>query len=778
MQKKDNIFSWIFRYFTACFISILPLTANHITHNINQKQKGDTIEQYKQILDAVNALPFNLGRESLTKYLKGELTDTIAKHNLDTHHHYGVLSEYHNHEIKEHLQTLETQSLLISKQLPHSQARIISLTPQGKTSIKTGRIDINTTLKNPSTTKNDAHAQFHVLPNSPATEKELTTINTIHFFLKHLDKNQAHATICDASHILCVAGAGSGKTTVLTKRIEFLTTYKSINPTTILAITFTKKARDEMRSRLDQIPSCTGVHIETFNSLCERLLRQLDPKTAERPMLEYKDKFELIRTAIIHTTHSEDRAFDTYFNPQQLKSKSKEELLGTLVFDVFSILEHYKNEEQPIEPFYNTITDLKDKTRAKLLHALCILVRAYASERHIRDYTDQIIDVITLLTKNPSFIPKYTHILVDEFQDTSSLQIKLLDLLHPENLFCVGDPRQSIYEWRGSKPAYLYDFPKKHPASKIIHLTTNYRSTEEIVELANKIVGPLRLPDLISSPVSITTESSISPTKQGNKNDSSLQLIEFSSEESEWDFIVREIEQSQESSVSSATTIPLHHIFVLARTNKQLSGLSFYLQLKKIPHILKTDETRNIHLKENHLTLATIHAIKGLEAKRVYVLGCTSQYFPCKVSDHPVLDNLKKYDTEQEERRLFYVAITRAKKQLILTYASKNPTYFLTAEAKKICETVLPPQPISTLLRYQHITKTPAQTLHILRDWRNSKAEEQHLEKYMILHDKTLQQIAISMPLNTDDLKTISGMGPIKIHKYGQEILSLIKTVN
>ncbi len=694
-----------------------------------------------------------MGMGSVAKYLKGEITDTIAKHDLDESPNFAALSHLDESIIRDHLKTLETHSFIITKPILHSQARVISLTGQGRLALKTGKIEI----KPSNSSQKSSSTPIIPLKESPATTKELDTINSLHFFLSHLDKEQAHATICDASKILCVAGAGSGKTTVLTKRIEFLTTYRSIPPEKILAITFTKKARDEMRHRLDKIPQTQGVHIETFNSLCEHLLRRLDPKNAERPLIEFKDKFDLVRLAIQISINSEQRAFDAYFTPQQIKIKAKDELLASLVFDIFSLIEHYKNQELPIDTFYDKITDLKDKSRAKMLHMLCLLVQSLTAQKNLRDYIDQISDTIKLLTKNPEKIPQFTHILVDEFQDTNAMQIKFVDLLAPPNLFCVGDPRQSIYQWRGSKPTYLYEFQTKHENSKIIHLTKNYRSDQHIVELANNIITSMLLPNLISHHPSCEKP----------------QLIECHSEESEWDFVVRDIEQTiQQNNIS------LHEIFILARTNKQLSAISFYLQLKKIPHQLKTDETRNIHLKENHITLATIHAIKGLEAERVYLIGCTVQYFPCKVSDHPVLDHLASYNTEEEERRLFYVAITRAKKQLILSHASKTPTYFLPKDSIALCATLPMPQAIPSILRYQNITKTPAQTLHILRDWRNAKAEEHKLEKYMILHDRTLQQIATDMPLNSDDLKNITGMGPIKIQKYGEELLSLIKNVN
>jgi DNA helicase-2/ATP-dependent DNA helicase PcrA len=153
-----------------------------------------------------------------------------------------------------------------------------------------------------------------------------------------------------------------------------------------------------------------------------------------------------------------------------------------------------------------------------------------------------------------------------------------------------------------------------------------------------------------------------------------IKIIGFDSEETERIFVIDQIKNSEGD---------LGEIFVLARTNRQLMEISQKMKLLNIPHTVKTDEVRHpVDSIENSVTLATIHAIKGLEAKKVFVVGCNEQNFPCKANDHPAVEIIKteNYDKLEEEKRLFYVAISRAKEKLYMTYSGKKPTYFITDE--------------------------------------------------------------------------------------------------
>jgi superfamily I DNA/RNA helicase len=159
---------------------------------------------------------------------------------------------------------------------------------------------------------------------------------------------------------------------------------------------------------------------------------------------------------------------------------------------------------------------------------------------------------------------------------------------------------------------------------------------------------------------------------------SKIKILDFDSEESERNFILKKISEIES---------PLNEIFILARTNRQLFEFSNLLNENSIPHIVKTEnKNTNLEISEGKITLATIHAIKGLESQTVFLIGANELNFPCKATDHPVIDAIKdiSYDREEEERRLFYVAISRAKKYLYITYSGKKPTYFINDEMIRI----------------------------------------------------------------------------------------------
>ena len=126
-------------------------------------------------------------------------------------------------------------------------------------------------------------------------------------------------------------------------------------------------------------------------------------------------------------------------------------------------------------------------------------LKSHMKTQGLRDFTDQILDTINAFKKNPEFIHRFEHILVDEFQDVNAMQIELLDLLNPPNLFCVGDPRQSIFGWRGSDINYIINFNKKYPDCEIITLIKNYRSNKYIVDLFNLSIKDMDLPNLESN---------------------------------------------------------------------------------------------------------------------------------------------------------------------------------------------------------------------------------------------------------------------------------------
>jgi superfamily I DNA/RNA helicase len=491
------------------------------------------------------------------------------------------------------------------------------------------------------------------------SDLEIKAFKELEEFLKGYNQEQKKAIINPKEKILCIAGAGSGKTTVLTKRIQFLNKMKKVRGEKILAITFTRKAKEEMQKRLEEL----GIKavVETFNSFCEKILLKNGGKIYGKRVrvANYQDKMFAILRALDYQDLNIEQAIERYFSSNQKRNKSTYQLQNMFVNDCFSVFEYFKITKKPLDEFKFE----KDYANSKMIFEIVKFLDKYMVNAGLRTYADQINDVLNFFKMYPKKIPEFEHVLVDEFQDVNSNQVELLDLLNPKNLFCVGDPRQSIFGWRGSDVNYILDFQNKYPDSEIINLKKNYRSNKYLVEFMNHSIKPMKMPDL--------------EYEFGGKKE--IKLQNFSSEEEEFEFILNELMQID---------LPFEEIFVLARTNKQLSDFSELLKKKRIKHILKNDEKRDQEIKKGHVTLSTIHAIKGLEAELVFVIGCTNNNFPCKSSDHPVIENLKmyEYDREEEERRLFYVAISRAKNKLYLSYTGKNHTYFINEEMKKIID--------------------------------------------------------------------------------------------
>jgi superfamily I DNA/RNA helicase len=329
--------------------------------------------------------------------------------------------------------------------------------------------------------------------------------------------------------------------------------------------------------------------------------------------------------------------------------------------------------------------------------------------------------------------------------------------LKPKNIFFVGDPRQSIYGWRGSDINYILKFEEEHPESEIIHLTKNYRSNIHIVELINRGISHMNLPDLEA-------------VKYGDKD---IAIIDFASEEAEFEFVIQRIISSE---------LPRNEIFVLARTNRQLNDLSMMLKARGIKHVIKNEDSdHNIMLLEDDLTLATVHAIKGLEAEMVFIIGCTPANFPCRGSEHPVVDMVKmdEYDKEEEEKRLFYVALSRAKSSLYISYSTKTPSSYLTHSMIKLID------PDNKSLSQKQLSEWENQNrpsfkgdaqevLERIIEWRRKTSETLGVPPFMIMHDKTIHELAEKMPLCEDELKEIYGMGPARMRRFSSDILGMI----
>ncbi len=553
-------------------------------------------------------------------------------------------------------------------------------------------------------------------------------------FLEGFNKEQKKAITSNEDKLLCIAGAGTGKTSVLTKRIEFIVKYKSVKPEKILAVTFTRKARVQMREKLNEL-GVRGVQVETFNSLCEKYLVKNASKVYGKQvnLLSFGDKIKIIRNAIEAFDWTPHKVVNEYYSKKQKEYKTQEQLFNSFVSDVFLVIDDLKRQGKELYDF-SLRTNEKNYDIAKLLYNSCKFVLKKMEELGLRDYTDQIVDVNNYLEDNPECTLNYDHILVDEYQDINDIQVELISKLKYNNLFVVGDPRQSIYGWRGSNINQILEFGED---SEVVTLTKNYRSNKHIVEASNKAIESLGMPDLES-------------VFDGKKD---MRVLEFDSAQVEHEFIAQRI-------LSCNTNYG--EIFVLVRTNREAQDISNFLKIRGIPHITKSDD-REVESDSEKVTVATVHSIKGLESEMVFIAGCNNSNYPCKASDHPVLELVKldNYDKEEEERRLFYVAMTRARNSLYLTYTG-SMTRFI---SDKVLKVVNKPSDSSNSLR----------VFEKLKEWRKSKAQYEKVPGYVILKDSTLKEISEKLPEDEFSLQSITGIGPTKIYKYGEELLNVIR---
>ncbi len=596
------------------------------------------------IIKTLAVVPFPIGKTLLADILIGdEENDSIARNRLNRFTFFGSFSDVLLEEIRHAIDRALWDGLI--EQFPSPKNvhwKLLRVTPKGLESLSAPQ----------------KQTKIIALEQTAISEQEQKSFAHYASFLEGFTDEQKKAIVTPASHVCCIAGAGSGKTTVLTKRIEWLITHQHVAPETVLAITFTRKARVEMYTRLKKL----NIHpaIETFNSWCEKLLKSYESEIYARPMriMSFQEKIYAFKHVLTEIGIEPETLVASYWAGQNKETKTNEQLFLGCMQDCYSVLEQCKMQRKPLEDFSKD-APLGSKNIASTVYLIVSRLISFMQTQGFRDYTDQLIDTVSFFKKHPEKIPRYTHILVDEYQDVNDIQVELLDLLRPKNLFIVGDPRQSIFGWRGSNISYILEFNKKYPQTETIYLTHNHRSTQPIVHVGNLAIKSMQLPDLIA------TKIDASP----------IQLLQFQDERTELLFI-REALKVKPVGV---------RWFILARTNRQLTELSKMLLDAKIAHVIRTEE----HEQETgEITLGTVHAMKGLEAEHVLVIGCTDTNFPCRVSDHPVLELIKTetYDRDAEERRLFYVALTRAKEALTLTYSGKRLSYFITPEMRKCFE--------------------------------------------------------------------------------------------
>ena len=291
-----------------------------------------------------------------------------------------------------------------------------------------------------------------------------------------LNDRQKEAVLHTDGPLLILAGAGSGKTRVLTHRIAYLIAEKGVNPWNILAITFTNKAAHEMRERVDKIAGSEGgsVWVSTFHSTCVRILRRHIDR------LGYDNNFT------IYDADDQKTLIKEICRKMNIDTKKVKERA------LLAQISHAKDELlTPDEMEMNAGADFNQKRAAQVYREYQAALR----RNNALDFDDLICKTVELFQNCgdvlQSYQERFRYIMVDEYQDTNTAQFKFVSLLASryENLCVVGDDDQSIYRFRGANIGNILGFERVFPDAKVIRLEQNYRSTQNILNAANGVIA-------------------------------------------------------------------------------------------------------------------------------------------------------------------------------------------------------------------------------------------------------------------------------------------------
>ena len=293
--------------------------------------------------------------------------------------------------------------------------------------------------------------------------------------LENLNDKQKEAVLATEGPCLVIAGAGSGKTKVLTHKIAYLIEEKEIKPWNILAITFTNKAAKEMQERITNLigEKAAEMWIGTFHSICVRILRR------------YIDRIGYNSDFVI---------FDTSDQKTLIKQCIKQLNLDDKIFTDRGVLAEISNSKNEMLTPEQYSVRANGELRKEKIAKLYEMYQKKLKENNALDFDDIINLTIQILTENPDVLEyysgKFQYVLVDEYQDTNKAQFMLITLLSGRhgNITVVGDNDQGIYSFRGADISNILNFERDFPGTKIIKLEQNYRSTKAILDAANAII--------------------------------------------------------------------------------------------------------------------------------------------------------------------------------------------------------------------------------------------------------------------------------------------------
>ena len=439
--------------------------------------------------------------------------------------------------------------------------------------------------------------------------------------LDKLNEVQAAAVQHKNGPLLILSGAGSGKTRVITHRIAYMLAEHGIAPENILAVTFSKKAAQEMKQRLIELIGNRSRHLQvsTFHSLCNRILQENINLIGYNPYFMIYDSLmqRMLIEDIMEMPHlnfgDPDSTLDGISN-------AKNQFVGpedyAKVFFDESVAQIYTEYQKELRR--NNAVDFDDliKYSVEIFEA---------NGKVLADYQD-----------------RFQYIMVDEYQDTNPSQYKLINMLAQkyQNLCVVGDDDQSIYGFRGADITNILNFEDDYPDALVLKLEQNYRSTQTIVKAANSIIQN-----------NVKRKAKHSWTK--NDRGEPIITYEAGSTYSEADYVLRHIQEYVASGYSYSDCA------VLYRINSQAQVFEDLFQESSIPYKIVGGSGR--YKQGNAVSMMTVHSSKGLEFPIVFLVGVQEGLMPHREASD--------YAEVEEERRLCYVGVTRAEKILHISWA-------------------------------------------------------------------------------------------------------------
>lgn len=686
--------------------------------------------------------------------------------------------------------------------------------------------------------------------------------DTVRRALAGLDPEQRVAVTAPAGPVCILAGAGTGKTRAITRRIAYRVVTGEIAARHVLAVTFTARAAAQLRERLAQL-GAGGVQARTFHAAALRQLRYFAPRLlAGRAMPELvESKARLVTLAAARAGLRADRiaARDLASEIEWAKSNLVEP-------GDYPAAAGAASRETPYEP--------------ALVAEVFTAYEEIKRDRGVIDFEDMLRAAVWGIEEHPDVAEQvraqYRHFVVDEYQDVNPLQQRLLEtwLGGREDLTVVGDASQTIYSFTGASSAYLIDFPRRHRAAVVVRLVRDYRSTPQVVGLANAVIRSAR-----------GGEARLRVALQGQRPPGPEPDVRaFPDEPAEAAAVAARCAEL----IAAGT--PAREIAVLFRTNAQSEAYEDALATAGVPAVVtgaarfferpevrqamvalraatKTgsepagvpeqvvealaavgwqrdqpppggaarerwealaalvtlaEEVRPASLAEfcdelarraavqhtptvDGVTLASLHSAKGLEWDAVFLVGLAEGTLPTSYA--------KTDDAVEEERRLLYVGITRARQWLWLSYGhsrapggrARRPCRFLPQLAGpaaasgaggrsggeqrtgrggrrasqlascRVCGATLLAGADRKLGRCATCPSDRDDELYgRLREWRRATAAEQQVPAYVVFTDATLAALAERQPTTATELSVIGGIGPRKLEQYGPAVLALV----